>query len=832
MSSTPHSSFSFDPVVDLSSSLRKPSRVKYRFHTSDTSCTPRTPAKNTSTDKPCSIVAVSEGRGCLKGTVGLAIMDLRQADIELNEFIDSSTFSRLKTKLLIADPVEIIVAENFNEKTANAVMAEMIRSSLPNTTVTTVHRRFFNHQRGAELVTQLANAEISNCDNVVLQKQFCMQSCSALIKYVEYIQNIVFASKTLHFSYRDIEKMCLLDVASWKNLEIDNNLPRKERKSLLAIVDETQTSGGARLLRSNLLQPSGDLTIIDQRLDAVEELVDNPHLVEKLRQVLGSTSDLGNLFNVFIESSREATVQRADFNLTQLLRLKQVLLIVRPLRQLMKNFKCFLLKRKSELLADERIDKICEILYSQFQDEAIFSHKKSSLNVRHRKCYAIKEGISVNLDVARRAYEELLRDIQNQEEELHKHLPERNTRLAYSASRGFHYVWVCGNPSTATLPPIFINVTRNRSSVTFSSRNLLRYNDRIEQSISEVMIATDIVVQNAIKEIRPLIAVLYHVIDFIATIDMLCSFAVYASNRNTVRPRFGDSIIINEGKHPLLDYSIGDKVVPNDTYLTTDSRTAIITGPNMTGKSTYLKQVCQLCILAQSGCFVPAKIAILPVFLRISSRIGHNDNLTKNLSAFAVEMDEITLILQYSDDRTLLVIDELARSTSAEEGIGICYAIIEKLIKQKAYTIFATHFLDLAALDVSYSAVENFHFASQVAYVNGQEQLSPTHKLHRGSYNGPLYGFELVELSTFPEEVIESARRLAQFLYEESAGKRAMSADTMFHHALARNAHRLRQIVASRNVASEECLKKCLSDIRRHLQVNLSKAIDAVTDES
>nr|CDJ95376.1 DNA mismatch repair protein MutS domain containing protein [Haemonchus contortus] len=370
----------------------------------------------------------------------------------------------------------------------------MIRSSLPNATVTSVHRRFFNHQRGAELVTQLANAEISNCDNVVLEKQFCMQSCSALIKYVEHIQNIVFASKTLHFVYRDIEKLCLLDAGSWKNLEIDNNHPRKERKSLLAIVDETQTSAGARLLRSNLLQPSGDQVVIDGRLDAVEELTDNPHLVEKLRQVMGSTYDLGNLFNVFIESPREPTVQSADFTLTQLLRLKQMLFVVIPLRQLMKNFKSDLLKKKSELLADERIDRIKEILYDRFQDEAVFSSKKSSLNVRHRKCYAIKEGISVNLDVARRAYEELLRDIQTQ------------GKPSYSASRGFHYVWVCGNPTTATLPSVFINITRNRSSITFSSRNLLRYNDRIEQSVSEVLIATDAVVQGAVKEVSFVVA--------------------------------------------------------------------------------------------------------------------------------------------------------------------------------------------------------------------------------------------------------------------------------------------------------------------------------------
>ncbi|EYC42618.1 hypothetical protein Y032_0524g2921 [Ancylostoma ceylanicum] len=657
-------------------------------------------------------------------------MDLRQADIEINEFIDSSTFSRLKMKLMIAEPVEIILAESFNDKSGNALMLEMIRSVLPNVTVTNIHRRFFNEVRGAELVMQLANEEISNCDGVVLQKQYAMQACCALVRYVEHIQNILFASKTLRFIYRDIEKMCMLDVGSWQNLEIISNAPKKEHRSLLSVIDETLTSGGGRLLRSNLLQPSADQEIINQRLDAVEELLENPQLIEKLRLLLSSTYDLDHVFDIFIGSPTVDTVQTADFHLTQLLRLKNVLNVVDPLRQLVKSFKCELMTRKGELLSDERIDVIKKLLDDRFRSESIGNNKKNSLNQRHKKCYAIKENVSVNLDVARRAYEELVRDIQSQEEVLAKYLPGQDTRLAFSTARGFHYVWVCGDAGTVSVPSVFINIMRNRSSLTFTTRNLLRYNDRIEQSISEVMIATNVVVQEVIKEIRPSIAVLYHVMECLATTDFLCSLAAYAFNRDTVRPKFGDSIIISEGRHPLLDYSMGDTVVPNDTYLSPDSRINIITGPNMTGKSTYLKQVCQLCILAQCGSLLPAKVAVLPVFLRIFSRVGHNDNLQKNLSAFALEMDEIALILQYADDRTLLVIDELARSTSTEEGIGISYAIIEKLIQHRVlsfhkfpfltkdhviciphfqtFTIFATHFLDLAALDVNYLEVEKF----------------------------------------------------------------------------------------------------------------------------
>ncbi|KAJ1358406.1 hypothetical protein KIN20_016824 [Parelaphostrongylus tenuis] len=297
-----------------------------------------------------------------------------------------------------------------------------------------------------------------------------------------------------------------------------------------------------------------------------------------------------------------------------------------------------------------------------------------------------------------------------------------------------------------------------------------------------------------------------------------------------VRPRFGNNVVINDGRHPLLDNSIGDKTVPNDTYIPDHSRTMIITGPNMSGKSTYLKQICQLCILAQSGCLIPAKVAVLPVFQRIFSRVGHNDSLVKNLSAFALEMDEIAFILQYSNDRTLVVIDELARSTSTEEGIGISFAIIEKFLKQKAFTIFATHFLDLAALGVNCCAVENYHFPPQVVYVKGQEQFCPTHRLHKGPYNGPLYGFELVELSTFPKEVVESARTLAQRLHEESANKRVVNVDTLMHNVIIRSAHSLRQACESKELASRESLIKCLKDIRRRLQINIAEA-KTIVDE-
>ncbi|VDO45588.1 unnamed protein product [Onchocerca flexuosa] len=165
----------------------------------------------------------------------------------------------------------------------------------------------------------------------------------------------------------------------------------------------------------------------------------------------------------------------------------------------------------------------------------------------------------------------------------------------------------------------------------------------------------------------------------------------------------------------------------------------------MAGKSTYLKQICLLQVLAQTGSFVPAEMALFPVLTRIFSRIGHNDDLTANLSAFSLEMSEMVPILRDADSFSLILIDELACSTAYEEGLSICIAICEELLQKKAYVVFATHYLDLVSLAAMYPAVANFHFSASIEKIKQDdgsevEKFQCSHKLYTGPYNGPLYG--------------------------------------------------------------------------------------------
>jgi len=277
-----------------------------------------------------------------------------------------------------------------------------------------------------------------------------------------------------------------------------------------------------------------------------------------------------------------------------------------------------------------------------------------------------------------------------------------------------------------------------------------------------------------------------------------------------VRPKFGTQLAIKSGRHPLLDEDNID-IVPNDTFVSQDTRFVLITGPNMAGKSTFIKQVCLLQILAQIGCYVPAKAACFVLRNHIFSRIGHNDDMGDNLSSFALEMAEVSSMLQSANDKSLIIIDELARSTSTEEGISICFALCEQLIESKAFVFLATHFLDLCLLETHYTVVRNFHFGADTGFDDeDNEYLIPSHLLETGPYRGPLYGLELAELTNLPQSVVKSARQMATRLRSEVEEQRENGAlrGMSRQRELAQLAHRIMHMIDLIPVTTEENIGK------------------------
>ncbi|CAI5442464.1 unnamed protein product [Caenorhabditis angaria] len=724
------------------------------------------------------VIVIMQDREKLMDRFGVAMHDVRYPEVDICEFVDSREYSRLKTMIQVNRSFDIVLQHGNNERGQSKLLGDSLVTAFPDALIQSIGSKYFKCEKGAQSLNLMMNKHVSQVTEQIFEKSLALGAFNVLLKYINETRNIYFRLKSLKIQEIVIDDTCMIDCASWDSLEIvdlDDVSPTKhqfsQRRTLLAVLDHTVTANGARLLRSNILQPSTDLYTIENRLDAVIELNEKPQLRDKLRNLLSRAHDLDRIMAMCIQTTASWTVRGAESNVNQIVKLAQTLKVISAMRDTMQNIKLTskLLLDKMEFLNDDQFEEMMSILDETISDQHI-QNKKNSLALKNVKCFAIKEGVSINLDVARKAYLELLNKVDEVgQQEINQQFGQDVARLSYSQIRGFHYTVPTRDAQRITIPRIFSEVVRNRSTVTFSSKKMMSINNRIETTVAEVFLASDIVVSDIVERIQHILPVLYYAMDALSTIDFLCSLATYSNARDTVRPEFGTQLSVSQGRHPILDWANSDKTVTNDTCLTRDRRFGIITGPNMGGKSTYLKQVALLSIIAQSGCPVPADFASLPVFNRIFSRMGHNDELVRNKSAFACEMRDASTILKHADMNSLVVMDELARSTSTEEGIAITYAICERILTLDCYTLLATHFLDLWVLANQSTAVENYHF--RPSSETREDKIMFRHKLMRGPYRGPLYGFEVVEMSTFPEEVICHAETLAKHLRAQSSDR-------------------------------------------------------------
>ncbi|KAF1766457.1 hypothetical protein GCK72_006414 [Caenorhabditis remanei] len=711
-----------------------------------------TTTRNNSSDV---VIVIMEGRGSNEGQIGIAMHDVRHPEINLCEFVDSREYTTLKTM------INIVIQNGNEERGSTKLLGEALMTAFPDASLQSISSKYFKSERGERQLNSLMNAEVSTVSEGCLRRSLALGALAVLLKYIHETRCVFFRVKSLRIKEIGVDDTCMIDFVSWESLEIidtdDASKARKcqmkQKRTLMSVLNHTVTTNGYRLLRSNVLQPSTDVNVIESRQEAIEELIAKPQLKDKLKRTLLRSQELDRVIAMCIQTSTSWTVRDSEAKINQIIKLIQTLKVIQVIRELLDSarVKSNLLNEKTEFLKDPRFDQIMEILIKKV-DDTLLDGRKNSLHLQNTKCYAIRNHVAVQLDLARQTYEELIAGVEEVgAREIAQHFHNNaSVRLSFSQARGFHYTFVTRQAETVTIPRHFLEVFRNRTTVTFNSREVIAYNDRLDQAVSEMFLASDVIVCAMIEEMQPMIPVLYYAMDALSTIDFLCGLATYSDLRETCRPSFGPSFSVSQGRHPILDWADSEKTITNDTCLTRDRRFGIITGPNMAGKSTYLKQVAQISIIAQIGCFIPANYASLPIFTRIFSRMGHNDELMRNKSAFASEMSDAAAIVQYADKRSLVVLDELARSTSTEEGIAITYAICEKVLELQSYTFLATHFLDIAALAnysnaidkyditesrVIMSQVSSYHFLPQT-----DENSFKKHKLLRGQYRGPLYG--------------------------------------------------------------------------------------------
>ncbi|KAM9324666.1 mutS protein homolog 4 [Gastrophryne carolinensis] len=750
--------------------------TKSKLHTPATA----TSSSVISAQSVCSvIVAVVEGRGLARGEIGMASVDLKNPDVVLCQFADSSIYVKVITRLQILAPLEILMPDTACESGKTTELFKLITEHFKNVSFNTVQRRYFNETKGLECIERLCAPEFSTVLMEVTSKYYCLAAVAALLKYVEFIQNSVYAPKSLKFRFQGSEQTAMIDSESAQNLELlVNNRDSRNDHSLFGVLNNTKTPGGSRRLRSNILEPLTDLNTINTRLDCIQELLEDEDLFFSLQSVLSRFLDTEQLLSNLIQIPKQDTEKVADTKITYLITLKHTLELVEPLKAVLKNRKTPLLKAYYSSIDDKRFDIILEKIREVINTDTRYI--RGCLNMRTQKCYAVKPNINEFLDIARRTYAEIIDDIAGMISQLSDkyNLP---LKTSFSTARGFFIQMGMNENVQQPLPTEFIKVVRVKNIYSFTTADLIKMNERCEESLKEIYHMSYIIVCKLLNEIYMHIHCLYKLSDTVSMLDMLVSLAGVCTLSDYVRPEFTDTMAIKQGWHPILEKIALSKPVPNDTFLSEGSNFIILTGPNMSGKSTYLKQIALCQIMAQIGSFVPAEYCSLRITKQIFTRIGMDDDIETNASTFMKEMKEITYILQNVNESSLIIIDELGRGTSAEEGIGICYAVCEHLLNSKAFTLFATHFLELCHLGSMYPNTENYHFAVKhdVSKPRGEESITYTYLLSKGHTKEKNYGLKAASLSSLPGSIMIDAQEVSKLVADKILKKQNTTPESM-----------------------------------------------------
>uniref|UniRef100_A0A8C3K8X1 MutS homolog 4 n=1 Tax=Calidris pygmaea TaxID=425635 RepID=A0A8C3K8X1_9CHAR len=730
------------------------------------------------------VVAVVEGRGLARGEVGMASIDLKNPEVILSQFADNTTYAKVITKLKILTPLEIIMSNTACDVGNTTKLFSLITEHFKNVTFTTVQRKYFNETKGLEYLEQLCASEFSTVFMEVQSKYYCLAAAAALLKYVEFIQNSVYAPKSLKVRFQGSEKTAMIDSSSAQNLElVINNRDSRNGHTLFGVLNYTKTPGGSRRLRSNILEPLVDAETINTRLDCVQELLQDEELFFGLQAVISKFLDTEQLLSVLVQIPKQDTVKTAESKITNLIYLKHTLELVEPLKVIICNTPTC---NFGVLLFGIILEKITTVINDNTR------YTKGCLSMRTQKCYAVKPNINEFLDIARRTYTEIVDDIAGMITQLAEkyNLP---MKTSFSSARGFFIQMNvdCSALPNGQLPSEFTKITKMKNTYSFTSADLIKMNERCQESLREIYHMTYLIVCKLLNEIYEHIHCLYKLSDIVSMLDMLLSFAHACTLSDYVRPEFTDTLAIKQGWHPILEKIAMEKPVSNNTYLTEGNNFVIITGPNMSGKSTYLKQIALCQIMAQIGSYVPAEYCSFRIAEQIFTRIGMDDDIETNASTFMKEMKEITYIIQNANDKSLIIIDELGRGTSAEEGIGICYAACEYLLNLKAFTLFATHFLELCHIDALYPNVENYHFEVQHvrSSAGNKEKIAYTYTLSKGYTEEKNYGLKAAEVSSLPSSIILDAKEITnhiakQILHRQKSTPEMMKQRATYHLAM------------------------------------------------
>ncbi len=676
-----------------------------------------------------------------EGGFGLVYCDISTGELVASEYSSTDAENEILNELIKLNIREVVLNQKIND-------GELDRSlrSLTDAYVSALDDSYFEKN----------NAERSICDHFQVKAVAGLglvpgsdmtAALGALLSYLLETQKQSLGQLT-HIKIEDTHDHMILDKTAIRNLELTETLfEKKVHGSLLGVLDATSTAMGSRKLKKWIKEPLNDSVRINERLDAVELMIDDIMLRNNIREALKTVYDLERL------SGRIAC---GNANGRDMLSLRNSVAVLPEIKEDLSGSGNPLLIHLSENISSLR--EVYEKIDGAIKEDPPLTIKDGGL---------IKDGYSSELDGIKEASSGSMEWILGLEAREKERTGIKTLKVGFNKVFGY-YIEV-SKRNTESVPEDYVR----KQTLVNCERYITPELKEMESLVLNAESRINTLEYELFTEIRDYLKTFTRAIqetaDAVSELDVLSSFAEVSSRCGYVKPvvNDGDVIDIKGGRHPVIEQSSdGCTFVSNDTYINkTDQSMLLITGPNMAGKSTYMRQTALIVLMAQTGCFVPAESAEIGTVDRVYTRIGASDNLTQGQSTFFVEMSELAYILNTATDRSLVILDEIGRGTSTYDGLSIAWAVVEHLCREGHHirTLFASHYHELTALEDTISGLKNYN----VAVSENDGNVVFLHRIVRGSASRS-YGIHVARIAGVPLEVLEKAQEKLRQLECES----------------------------------------------------------------
>ncbi len=682
-----------------------------------------------------------------QGKTGISIADVTTGDYYLTEVEDNR---KLLDEINKYTPSEIICNDAF---LLSGIDIENLKGRM-HVAIYPLEPHFFDEERGRKSllkhfhVTTLMGMGIEDFPSGLI-------AAGGLMQYLMDTQKTSLEHITHLYPYLT-SKYMLLDSSTRRNLELTETLREKQKRgSLLWVLDKTKTAMGARTLRQFVEQPLIDKKQIEMRLNSVDALSKQAIGRDEIREYLNPIYDLERLLG---------KVSYRSANPRDMIAFRNSLKMLPHIKTLLKDFQDELL---SEIDVEiDTLDDICTLIENAIEEDPPVAIKEGGI---------IKAGFDETIDKLRHAKTEGKDWLAKLEEEDRERTGIKNLKIKYNKVFGYYYEVT--NSYQSMVPEDYIRKQTLANAERYTNARLKDLEDMILNAEDKLFSLE----YDMFCQLRDAIAGemerIQRTAKAVAKLDVLASFSFVAERNHYVRPAVNEKgvIDIKGGRHPVVEQMISDEMfISNDTYLDNNKYcVSIITGPNMAGKSTYMRQAALIVLMAQIGCFVPAASANIGLVDRIFTRVGASDDLASGQSTFMVEMNEVANILRNATVNSLLVLDEIGRGTSTFDGLSIAWAVIEHISNKKllgAKTLFATHYHELTELEGKMNNVNNYC----IAVKEKGDDIVFLRKIIKGGADKS-YGIQVAKLAGVPDMVIDRAKEIVAQLCDNDILEKVQS---------------------------------------------------------